>query len=208
MNNDVNPATRLASGQALNELVTFFEDGISWQARLAMREYTSKELDIYNNIMLSVKAIEESGFDVKRGHGPWDIYGPYSHKSEKASNNLDPSKDETEVWSRVRDRVIKNKYTTDDEDYMAEIERRSNGLQSIIKIQEENKIRKQIVVNLLKFQIEIYDPQSSTEEVIILEDRDILHLNDNQIRLWLNKYSVETPYLTEQEIVMSVIIRS
>lgn len=132
-------AEKLTANVILNECVSFFDEGISWQARIGIRAYTPKELDIYKNILAGVKLVEDKGIDVKRGFGPWDLFGPTKHRTIDALKPFDSSGDEQEVFAGVHARIIKNEYSLDDEDFIKEIEKRSKGLITMESIRKENK---------------------------------------------------------------------
>ena len=142
MNNNQNQPTiaeKLIAKEILKELVSFFDEGISWQAGIGIRAYTPNELSIYENILAGVKLVEDKGIDVHRGFGPWDLYSPTKHKTIDALKPFDSSGDEQEVFDGVHARVLKNEYSVDDENFINEIEKRSKGLITMESIRAKNK---------------------------------------------------------------------
>ena len=172
---------RFVGKDILGECVTFFDEGISWQAKMGMRAYTPKELEIYKNILAGVKLVEDKGIDVHRGFGPWDLYAPTKHRSIDALKPFDSTGDELEVWNGVYGRIIRNEYSVDDEDYMKEIEKRTNGETSLVKIRQENKSLVEKYESLKKEKVGIeLKTENELAKIQIKLDTDLKALSDMQ----------------------------
>ena len=126
----------LTDQDAIKENVRIWDEKISWLAKTGMREYTKDELAIYNQIVESNNQIigRNSSLHHLKGKAPWDTNPPVKHRSICALKPFDSKSDDNEVWDIVYERIIKNEYDADDDDYMKEIEKRTNGETSIAKI--------------------------------------------------------------------------
>jgi hypothetical protein len=131
----------LTDQDAIKENIRIWDEKISWLAKTGMREYTEDELWIYNQLVESNNKIIErnSSLHHLKGKAPWDTLPPVKHKSISALKPFDSKSDDNEVWGIVHERIIKNEYDANDEDYMKEIEKRTNGETSLVKIREKNK---------------------------------------------------------------------
>ena len=169
--------------EIISKCINMWDEEISVHAKTGMREYTPEELEVYKNILAGVKLLEDQGFPVPHP-APWDILIPTKHRTIDALKPYESKGDELEVWNGVYARIAVNEQSEDDEDFVNEVEKRTNGEISIAKIREDNKENAEKIASAKKKLrgLEL-ERENAFAKIDIERDAKLKDLHDQQERI-------------------------